>query len=183
MATRHDGRHTRSLETTLKVIQISAGREALVDDCDFEYLNHFSWHWVRPRFGHGSGYAATILTAGKPHNFRLRIFMHNMIFPKPPGLEPDHRNRNGLDNQRHNLRHITRQQQSFNRTKRVGTVSKFKGVGKDKRRDRWHAQICINGKTKILGYFDQEREAAEAYNCAASELFGDFAQLNAMEAV
>jgi hypothetical protein len=57
-------------------------------------------------------------------------------------------------------------------------TSKYKGVYWDKNNKKWMSRIKINKKTKYLGRFKSEKEAAEVYNKAAVELFGEFAYLN-----
>lgn len=103
--------------------------------------------------------------------------MHRLIFSLKwtPTTEIDHKNGNGLDNRRENLRIATRSQNAANRFKRGGS-SKFKGVciaGK-----RWKAGIRQDGKSYHLGTFDTEEEAALAYNASATIRFGEFARLN-----
>ena len=39
----------------------------------------------------------------------------------------------------------------------------------------------VDGATKHLGLFENEREAAEAYNVAAVEFYKEFARLNIFE--
>lgn len=58
------------------------------------------------------------------------------------------------------------------------TSSRFKGVVFHRQRQKWQAQIQINGERKYLGYFDSEIGAAEAYNDAATEFHGEFVEIN-----
>ena len=65
--------------------------------------------------------------------------------------------------------------------KQTNSSSVYKGVSWHKPMKKWRARIVIKGKTTLLGYFDSEREAGEAYNAAARELFKEFAKLNKFE--
>ena len=56
---------------------------------------------------------------------------------------------------------------------RQNTSSFYKGVSFNKSRHKWHAQICINGKQKNVGYFKIERDAGIAYNTACDIYYGD----------
>jgi len=96
----------------------------------------------------------------------------------PSDMETDHRDGNGLNNQRENLRICTRQQNSQNGLAHKDSSSQFKGVSLKKGRHKWVACIMQNGKLAHLGYFDNEIEAAKTYNTKAKELFGEFAKLN-----
>ena len=96
----------------------------------------------------------------------------------PAGTIPDHRNGDGLDNRRSNLRPATNQTNLMNRGPQVNNTSGFKGVIFDKRSDAWRAQIKVDGRYIYLGCLDSKIEAAEAYNEAANKVFGEFAWLN-----
>ena len=86
----------------------------------------------------------------------------------------DHRNGVGADNRRYNLRKCTQQQNLWNgRAHRDGS-SKYRGVSWFKRQGRWRVQI----QGKCIGYYDDEVEAARAYNVEAKLRFGEFARPN-----
>jgi len=114
--------------------------------------------------------------------------VHRLIalhfIPNPEALpQVDHINRIKTDNRIENLRWVSNQENSFNtnKTRRV-TSSTYKGVCWYKKYKKWMAQIGINGKQKTLGYFDDEIDAARAYNEKAAELFGEYAALNVIPA-
>lgn len=93
----------------------------------------------------------------------------------------DHKNHNGLDNRRDNLRVATVGQNMANLRKKRGTSSRFKGVSAVPRAHDigWCARIKINNRSKHLGYYDTEEEAAAAYDIAAVACHGEeFAMTN-----
>ena len=71
-------------------------------------------------------------------------------------LQIDHVDRNKLNNSIDNLRVVTNQQNSFNR-------SNTKGFTWDKKAKKFQAKIQLNGKTKFLGRFNDEADARQAY--------------------
>ena len=66
----------------------------------------------------------------------------------------------------------------MNRKVQPNKSSTYKGVHFNKQANKYVAYFSINGKQKYLGVFTNEREAAEAYDTAAAEHYGDFARLN-----
>jgi hypothetical protein len=93
------------------------------------------------------------------------------------GEQIDHKNGNGLDNRRDNLRKATATENNRNRMKlRAPCASKYKGVWRHY--DKWGAAIWDKGKSIKLGRFDTEAKAAEAYDAAARRLHGEFARVN-----
>lgn len=94
------------------------------------------------------------------------------------GVGVDHRDHNGLNNQRKNLRKATQSQNNGNLRKTPGRSSQFKGVSFRRDRGCWKSQIRFHGQLHFLGLFDCEKLAARAYDCAARQFFGEFALLN-----
>ena len=90
----------------------------------------------------------------------------------------DHIDGNGLNNTRSNLRLVTHSENLTNRKGWAKSSSKYKGVTWYKRGSKWQAKICPKGKTIHLGYFENEDEAAIAYNNAVPIYFNKVASLN-----
>lgn len=141
--------------------------------CVDEIDAHFGAHkWNASRVGK-KFYAAR---RGEGHG--PTKLLHREILNAPAGTEVDHVNGNSLDNRRINLRRATRLENSQNTAKLPGCSSRFKGVTWHKHREKWMAQIKINGGKRYLGYFSSEDAAAKAYDSVARVEFGEFARLN-----
>jgi hypothetical protein len=151
-----------------KLIFVSPDYVAKVDDADYDMLNAYKWWSVRHRHGGLATVYAWTRKKGK------RMSMHGMLVP-----HADHRNNDGLDNQRDNLRMATQSQNRMNTRKTIShTSSQYKGVCWHKRAKKWMASIKIDRTPRYLGLFVEEHHAAEAYDEAAKKLFGSFAKLN-----
>lgn len=152
---------------------------ALVDDEDYEFLNQ--WKWSAHKMGH-TYYAVRNLYFPKTRK-RKNILMHRVILNVPGNMDTDHRDGNGLHNQKKNLRACTTKENCRNSHKQYRkTYSRYKGVTWNKVNKKWMVQIRItkNGeKIKYnLGNFNSERKAAKVYDAKAKELFGEYAKLN-----
>lgn len=171
----------------MKTIRLDETHVALVSDRDYPALRKFIWHLrvhthkllyaYRYQRKAGGGYT--------------QVRMHTHIINPPKGFSVDHRNRNGLDNRRCNLRLSTQQQQSMNTSvqSRPSKTSRFKGVtkiglihGRWQARNPWLARIRVDGNLRVIGYFSTQEDAALAYNRTAKRLFGKFAGLNKVAA-
>ena len=97
--------------------------------------------------------------------------MHIEIMGKKPGYVIDHKDGDGLNNQRNNLRHVTFRQNLQNR--HAPKIHKYPGVGFHKPTQKWHARITINRSVKSLGYYNNEFDAFEAYRNTVKELTGE----------
>jgi len=152
----------------MKKVPLSRGMFALVDDSDYEAVIRHRW-FVQP--GRYSLYAARrIKTDGK----RRLLFLHRFLLPESTQI--DHKNGDGLDNRRDNIRPCDHRTNNRGlRRKASGSSSRFRGVFFDK--GKWVAQIRVD-RARHLGYFTSEVLAAEAYDAAARKYFGEFASPN-----
>jgi hypothetical protein len=138
----------------------------------FEYLNQ--WKWYAHIGGRSIFYV--VRTDRPPHRKAKMIQMHRVIMNTPIGLEVDHIDHNGLNNQRCNLRNCTRSQNQMNRNPRG--VSKYLGVSYKKQAKRFTAAIKVAQKTIYGGYYLIEEDAAKIYDKLALKYCGEFANLN-----
>lgn len=157
----------------VKRIPLTRGKEVIIDESDFHLVAPFHWCLYRDR---KRFYArSTKRRNGK----QIHMLMHRLIMGAKKGQKIDHRDLNGLNNRRYNIRFATQSQNAMN-TVGVPNKTGFKGVRFDKR-CRLHpfvARIKLNGVEHSLGYFATAIEAAHAYNDAAIKKFGEFARLN-----
>lgn len=134
-----------------------------MDDEDYEDLSRFRWQ------------VAGDMTV-QSHAVGL---MSRYLLNAPPELEVDHIDGNRLNNQRSNLRLATSSQNKCNRGPRKDNTSGYKGVSWHSQKKKWTARIkAPSGKYLHLGLFDEVKDAALAYNYAATEHHGSFAFLN-----
>lgn len=148
-------------------IQLTRGKFAIVDDADFVWLSQWKWR-VQPN--KENFYAARKGRSGEPKT----VMMHRFILGLTGPWQTDHIDRNGLNNQRSNLRVATRSQNGANRKLRTNT-SGFKGVCWNKASQKWQAAIQVLGKVKYLGVYENINDAHAAYVSAANESYGEFA--------
>lgn len=155
------------------LIKLTQGRAAKVDASDFLYLRNYKWY-AQKNFD--TFYARRSFTK---NGRKKQISMHREIMNPAEDIIIDHRNQDGLDNRRSNLREATKAENNCNRKKRVKRFSSiYKGVSWNSEHNKWSADIMVNGKKIFLGYFDNEIDAAKAYDAAAKLYHGEFASLN-----
>ena len=150
----------------MRKVKLTQGKFALVDDAEYEAVAAFRW-----QFG-TDGYA--IRTEGSGASKRT-VIMHRQIMKAKPHLQIDHINRVKLDNQKCNLRAVTKSINSHNRTYYQNATS-YRGVRAWG--DAFHARISFNKKRYFLGSFPTAKEAALAYDRRALKLYGPHACVN-----
>lgn len=152
--------------------QLTRGYVVLVSPDDVADVGRWSW-------------STLCLPDGKRRAVRREnasgtmFYMHRQILAAADGDVVDHKNANGLDNRRGNIR-VCRQAENVRnqRPQRRRVSSRYKGVYHDKTRGQWQAYVNKDGKRYRLGRFASEVEAAEAYDAKAAELHGEFALTN-----
>jgi len=160
---------------TFRRIRMAGPRYAKVDPADYKRLQGYEWITKK---GTNCFYAFRD-GSGKKVGRKSVVYMHQEILKVPKGMVVDHINRDGMDNRSANLRPATHSQNLCNSKKRRGTKSsKYKGVSWYKRTLKWKAAITFKNKKIYLGYFENEIDAAKAYDEAAKKYHGEFACLN-----
>ena len=156
-------------------IPLTKGKFAIVDTEDYQPLRRHKWY---ARKSPHTFYAVRSLTNGKKKP-RKNMYMHHLVIDIPKGFFADHINHNGLDNRKANLRLATRTQNIWHRKKfKKPSRSQYKGVDWANDMKRWRARIRVNGKRIYIGSFENEIDAAKAYDNAAKKFHGQFAVLN-----
>jgi len=172
----------------MKEIILSDGSVATVDDDDFDRLSRFRWHPKRDRNGqvyacaHGPGSVRVV--NGKTIDRRAPLSMHRVVLDAPRGVKVDHKDCNGLNNQKSNLRFATTATNGFNRRKHTRKTSRFKGVYFNKRLRKWCVYLDARsvGGHVYGGSFADEETAAHRYDELARQYCGEFARCNFPEA-
>jgi hypothetical protein len=153
-------------------IPLTKGKVAIVDDCDSD-LAKLKWC-------ENHGYAAR----------KKGVLMHRVVLERILGrpLEQrecvDHINKNRADNRRCNIRLATNSQNQANRGISRRSSTGFKGAYLDRKAVRlnrprpYKAMIRVNGKAVNIGNYATSEEAAKAYDQAAIEYFGEYAETN-----
>lgn len=146
---------------------------AKIDAEDVPKIEKYKWYFHK---GTGkSNYAATSIGNPKKVLILSNVVMEN---ENNPSVIYDHKNRDGLNNYKSNLRKCTHRQNIQNRSRLCNNKSGYKGVSWCKDKKKWLAQIIANKKHYFLGRYIEKKDAARAYNKKAIELHGEFAYLN-----
>lgn len=153
-------------------IPLTKGKVALIDAADFDLVSRYKWRAFCSR---GNWYAQTDLS--RSGGRRKTVFMHRLLLGVDGNYKVDHRDGDGLNNRRKNIRCATEAQNQMNRKARYG-ASRFKGVSYNAHTRMWLARIVYSQQTACLGHYVTDAMAGLAYDLAAERLFRTFANLN-----
>jgi len=151
----------------LVIIPLRLGRRAIIQLNDYEQIKKYFW------VDRMIGKTIYAMASASINGTTISLYMHRVILCPPNGESIDHKNHNGLDNRRCNLRLCTRAQNAANRGLPKNNTSGFKGVYWNGR--KFIAQCYMNSKVKYLGSFDNAKEAAISHNKAVMKIYGEFA--------
>jgi hypothetical protein len=148
----------------MKLIELTQGKFAQIDDEDFEKVSQYKWYY-------NSGYALTY-SKGK------RIRMHRLVMNAPDGVDVDHRDTNKLNNQKPNLRLCTTTQNNRNGILRKDNTTGYKGVSIEPSTGYFRPNVYKDGVALSFGNFKDIHHAALARDLWAVDLYGEFASTN-----
>ena len=143
-------------------VPLTLEQAAVIDEVDWPLVARHTWQARRRRDGNGF-YAAN--SAGtRMHRLLLGVWDTRIV---------DHRDGDGLNNRRSNLRIGTQSGNCVNRRTTPGDHLR----GARPKKGKWQAYIKFSGKQRSLGYYATEREAHEAYLREATRIHGDWMPL------
>lgn len=151
----------------MRKLELTKNSFAIVDDEDYDGLNQWKWHCLNGK------YAARSVWDSKTKSKKM-VLMHTEIMKPKLGKLIDHKNQDGLDNRKENLRLADKATNGMNRGLPSNNVSGYKGVYWYKGGRKWMVKV----DAIYLGIFSDIKEAARAYNKKAKELYGEFAFMN-----
>lgn len=153
-----------------KILLKNNPHEILVSDKDYRrVIDAGPWYYAHH-------YA--IRSIKKPDGKWTTERVHRFITGVQRSLEVDHRDGNGLNNQRRNLRVCTHKQNEGNRKLNKNNTSGYKGVSWNKSAGKWQVHIRKDSKSVNLGYFVDKEEAARAYDKASRMYHKTFSKAN-----
>ncbi|MGB4824970.1 MAG: hypothetical protein WBP82_08725 [Leuconostoc mesenteroides] len=150
-------------------IQLTQGQITIIDDEDFDKINHIKWS---ANYCGGKYYARGYCKITKKN-----ICLHNILLPKKDNSKVDHKNGDSLDNRKSNLRYLTLLCNRKNRRMQKNNTTEHRGVYLTNK-NKYAASIRDNNKLIQLGLFNTKEEAALAYNNAATKYHKEFVRLN-----
>lgn len=157
------------IDGDIAYVTLTRGMTAVIDSADATWVGDYNWYAWKPR-NSLVWYAVTnVVKNGK----KTTAFMHREILMPKGNLQVDHKDCDGLNNRRKNLREATHAQNRYNLPKRLNSSCALKGVSRTKT-GRYYAQISYGGKNRSLGTFTTPEEAHDAYCEASARLHGEF---------
>lgn len=151
-------------------IPLTQGYWATIDVADVHLVEGLSW---TPIVRKHTVYVYRKSSSPNPRT----VLLHRLVMGDPAGMRVDHRDGDGLNNTRKNLRIATSAQNNRNQRMTERNTSGFKGVSWHKRDQKWRACIHVNNRYVHLGNFSKIEDARDAYANASAEMHQEFGRL------
>lgn len=165
------------IEGNVAYITLTKGYTSVIDAADVHLVDGRNWQAQVERRADGTVRAVYAVRNDRLDGRQKTVLMHRVVAGTPEGFETDHRDGNGLNNLRANLRNATPSQNQHNQSTRSDNTSGHKGVYFHKAAGKWHARLKVAGKARSLGLFTDLAAASAAYAKASAELHGEFGRI------
>jgi hypothetical protein len=165
------------IEGNIAFVPLTQGYEAIIDVADVPLVEGFNWIAMVSKRADGSVRTVYAYRNDCSGTKTRLVLLHRFLMGEPMGLQIDHRDGEGLNCRRYNLREATCSQNGRNLKTSANNTSGIKGVSWHKPSSKWTAHIMLGGKQKYLGLFGDITDAAVAYANASRELHGEFGRL------
>lgn len=162
------------IEGDVAYVPLTQGYEAIIDAADAHLVDGVCWTTLVQRRRDQSVVKVYAMRFVREPDGAKAVYLHRVIAGTPEGMETEHRNGDGLDNRRDNLRHATHMENMRNRRNAINNRSGKKGVSWSTSAGKWRAQIRAGDSPRHLGYFECIEDAAAAYAEASARLHGEF---------
>lgn len=100
------------IEGDVAYLTLTKGYETAVDVADLPKVQQYRWHATGQR-----DHVYVVGYTSSRHGHRRRLSLHRYLLDAPPDLVVDHRDSDGLNNRRENIRLVTANQNLQNRNK------------------------------------------------------------------
>lgn len=160
--------------TTMQ-IPLSKGYEATIDIADWDKVRKYKWHVSISKNKNSIKHYASANV--KVDGVWKQMYMHRYLLDVQKGIVCDHKDGNGLNNTRANIRLATVAQNNQNHSRKRGKLG-YMGVYVRKDSGNFRVHISVKGKRKNYGTYPTAWEAALARDNLVKQLHGDFAVLN-----
>lgn len=141
--------------------------EVLLDDEDYDSISKYKWYVIKNK---NTFYA-------QRNEKKTVIKMHRQILKIRNSYLVDHKDHNGLNNQKYNLRECTTKQNNMNKLP-YGKIN-ISGVDirNNKNGNSYRVRIVVNGKRIYLGTYKTLDVALNIRNENAIKYHGEFAYI------
>ena len=160
----------------MRDLALTQGKVALVDDADYERVGAFKWSARQEKRRPHCWYAVRTIHKSKKISKAKTVYLHRVILDPLDGFDVDHKDGDGLNCQRSNLRVATRSQNNMNRAVKAPNKTGYTGI--EVKRDRpspYVARIHVNGRTIRSPAFATLEEAVTARAALVQQYYGEFA--------